>query len=268
MNLCVPLLRAREFSYWEHEHVAVETLSSVERNLALGLIVTLASSRLAANTYTWDAAGVGNLSTMDSGGTWNTSGLNWWNNTTDQAWNSATDTAVFGAAAGTNAYTVNVASGGVSVGGITFQSQAYTIAGNSITLAGATPTVTVNATSGTISSSLAGSSGLTVNGTGTAYPDGQQQLQRRNNGRGGILQIGNFGANEGNVVLPSSGSVTVASGGEINFAMTSEASRGIGNTIILAGRGRRAMAPSLSPALDQLCRPPTWPCRAGGKRDH
>ena len=56
--------------------------------------------------------------------------------------------------------------GGITAGGIIFQNQAYTISGSTLTLAGATPTITTNATGGTISSVLAGTAGLAMSGPG------------------------------------------------------------------------------------------------------
>ena len=72
----------------------------------------------------------------------NTSSLNWFNGSSgaDQAWNNSNnDTALFGVAPpASNAYTVSVGTA-VTVGGIAFQNQAYTISGNAITLGGARP---------------------------------------------------------------------------------------------------------------------------------
>ena len=120
-------------------HNALSPLGGA-RARAAAQAATLAARRLHrhAATYTWDSSGTataGNL-VIDGSGTWSTTSANWWNTTTDQAWSSSpgTDTAVFGATAGSNPYTVNV-SGAISAGAIDFKSQLYTLAGGTLTMA-------------------------------------------------------------------------------------------------------------------------------------
>ena len=116
----------------------------------------------------WDA----NSTTPGNGGTgtWNTSGLNWSPNTDgtsgpyDAPWdNSLLDNAIFGGTAGTVTL-----SAPITVHNITFNTSGYTLTGNTLTLAGATPTITIGAGgTGTINSIVAGSAGLKKAGAGT-----------------------------------------------------------------------------------------------------
>jgi autotransporter-associated beta strand protein len=128
-----------------------------------------AASTASADTYTWNYNTSG-TTVVDGDGTWDTTATHWWSTgETEQAWGDTgeTDTAVFGTGSpASNPYTVTVASGGVSAGGIVFQNQAYTLTGDTITLGGSTPTITVNASSGTIVSVLAGTAGMIKNGNG------------------------------------------------------------------------------------------------------
>ena len=96
------------------------------------LMVAIPSS---AATLTWDASGNG--SAFDGTGNWSSTGSQWWNGASDQPWdNSGLATAVFGAASGTNSYTVNVDSN-LNVAGLTFAAQNYVLGngGYTITLA-------------------------------------------------------------------------------------------------------------------------------------
>ena len=92
--------------------------------------------------------------------TWDTTATNW-SGVSDPAWDAAngpSNTAIFSTASTTPAV-----SGTVSANAITFSDTA-TVSGGTITLAGTVPTITTNADA-TISSSLAGSAGLTKAGT-------------------------------------------------------------------------------------------------------
>lgn len=144
---------------------------SCHRFLSVCLLLVAAagvSSLASAATVTWDP-GLSGLS--DGSGTWSIATANWWNgNAPDALWStSGTDTAVFGNGnAGTYPVTV---SGTVGVGGITFNPGTnYNISGGTIALDGASaPFITMNATSGTIGSILAGSAGLQTVGSGTLF---------------------------------------------------------------------------------------------------
>ena len=78
---------------------------------------------------------------------------------------SGTAAALFG---GTTAGTVTV-SGNDAANALIFNTAGYSLSGGTVTLAGSTPTITMNATSATIGSLLAGTSGLTTAGSGTLY---------------------------------------------------------------------------------------------------
>ena len=97
-------------------------------------------------------------------------------------------------------------------------------------------TVGNNNQSTTYSGQLSSNGSLTLTGTGTLTLTGNNNYSGGTTVSGGCLQIGNFGANEGTTVLPS-GSITVASGGEINFMMTGEGGRAISSTASIAGAG-------------------------------
>ncbi len=134
------------------------------------LVLTLAvfAPQASAQTvYNWDAGMTGGPN--DGTGTWSLTGSNWWTGTSDVLWpNTSSYTAQFGTGSGgSTAYSVTLDPAGVTAGGVTFQNQAYTLGGAStLTLGGATPTVTVNANVATIASPIGGSSGLTKAGNG------------------------------------------------------------------------------------------------------
>ena len=104
-------------------------------------------------TLTWDASGAGTVCRRRRH--METAAANWWDGNvgdSDIAWptNATTYTAVFGAGSGA-AGTVTVG-GAVTANAITFNptgSGAYTLNGGTITLGGTTPTITMNAASGT-----------------------------------------------------------------------------------------------------------------------
>jgi autotransporter-associated beta strand protein len=97
------------------------------------------------------------------GGNWDSTSLNWLNAGNPTNWNNTTpDAADFGA---TGVGTVNL-NEAITAASITFDTAGYTIAGNTLTLGGVSPSITNNA-SATISSVLAGTAGLTKAGAGT-----------------------------------------------------------------------------------------------------
>jgi autotransporter-associated beta strand protein len=107
--------------------------------LLLGLIfiVCLSTPLIWAATVTWDPNG--NLT--DGGGTWDTSSTNWWNGSNDTSWTSG-NTALFGfGAGGASPYNVNV-SGVMTVGGIQFENQLYTLSGGTLAMNGSTSYLT------------------------------------------------------------------------------------------------------------------------------
>lgn len=102
---------------------------------------------------------------------WNTSSQPWYNPVggTFSTWpNTDADIAVFGGGTSGTAGTVTV--GTVTANGIIFNTPfagTYTLSSGTITLAGTTPTITVNTTQATISSVLTGTAGLTKTGLST-----------------------------------------------------------------------------------------------------
>lgn len=100
-------------------------------------------------------------------------------------------TAVFGGAAGA----VNVAAGGVVASGLSFDVDGYSITGNSVTLTGATPAVSVTnaADIATISSTISGSAGLTKSGAGVLVLAGINDYAGTTTVSAGVLQVGNSG---------------------------------------------------------------------------
>ena len=139
----------------------------------LGVGISRAPQAKAANLY-WDNDATSGGNTISTGaglggaGTWDTSAAKWFDGTNDIAWsNSALDVAYFTGTSGT------VTLGGpITVGGLNFGVTGYNITGDILTLAAPTgtraPEVAVSAVSlATISSTLAGSAGLTKTGNGT-----------------------------------------------------------------------------------------------------
>ncbi len=122
----------------------------------------------AQTTLTWDA-NTATAGAQDGAGTWNTTGANWYNGSADVTWPNDTSTALFGAGtAGTYAITV----GTVNAGGITFNQNGYTLSSGSITLKPVSATTgfvvtTNNGATGTISSTLAGTTGSRITKTGS-----------------------------------------------------------------------------------------------------
>jgi autotransporter-associated beta strand protein len=129
------------------------------RFIVLGLVlalVLLAHAAQAATMLTWSG----------SNGTWNTSSTNWPTATVPTPWDTGNGTGNI-AYFNTPSITPTV-SGTVSVNGIQFDSTATLGSGTINLMAGAltTPSITVNAASSTIGSTLIGTSGLVKSGTG------------------------------------------------------------------------------------------------------
>lgn len=133
-----------------------------------GFAALVAAGLANAASLTWDSSGANPANPVDGGGTWDTSAALWSNGGSDTSWNNAANnTAVFGNANGA-AGTVDLASA-VTVGGITFNAPVsgnYVLSGTTLTLAGATPTITTNVDA-TINAGIGGSAGLTKSGAGT-----------------------------------------------------------------------------------------------------
>ncbi|NBW97885.1 MAG: hypothetical protein EBR28_14470, partial [Planctomycetia bacterium] len=136
----------------------------------------LAALPAIAATGTWSGT---------AGATWDTTTTNWLNlsGTPWDLTNGGTNAAVFNTAAATP-----TVSGTVWVNAITFANTA-TISGGVINLAGTAPTITTTA-NGTISSLLAGSSGLTKAGASTLTLTGSNTYTGTTSVTGGGLTLG------------------------------------------------------------------------------
>ena len=162
-------------------------------------------------TYIWDP--LGNLSTTDSSGTWDTSSLVWDNSGTDYAWlNTSGGSAVaqFGNGnPGTPPYTVTL-SQATTANGIIFQDPGYTLSGSTLALSSGTSsiptTITMNASSGTIASTISSPKyGMTLTGTGTLTLDGTGTSTMAYAIGGGTVGLN---INEGNLVV-AGGSINI-----------------------------------------------------------
>ncbi len=141
-------------------------------------------------TLYWDpgltATGTGSGGT----GTWNTSTANWFNGSADQTWNNTfSPVAVFAGTAGT----VTLGTG-ITASALTFNTTGYTVTGNTLTLAGGTGAVSVGSgVTDTISSVVAGSTGLTLSGGGTLVLTAANSYSGTTTISAGTLQVGNGG---------------------------------------------------------------------------
>lgn len=169
--------------------------------------VAAATQTSVASVLTWTTATNGTA--MDGNGTWGTAS-SWLNNSGNVAWQSGNgDTALFGAAGGSTAYSVTL-SGSQSIGSLTFQSQAYTLAGGTLGLSGAAAVVTVNAGGGTIASVITGPAGLTKAGTGMLTFAAVNTYTGPTIVNGGTLQLNSANGANGGLASPT---ITVNSGG-------------------------------------------------------
>lgn len=157
-------------------HIATLNPNSAAWTLRKGMIALLiagfcgsALTTVRAASYTYDA-NTSSAGVQDGQGSWNTTLANFWNGTSDVQWpNQDTSVAVFGAGGGGGV--MSITTGTVTTNGITFATVAanayYQTLGGTITLAGTSPTIAVNAASGgTIRSALVGTSGFIKTGTG------------------------------------------------------------------------------------------------------
>jgi autotransporter-associated beta strand protein len=111
----------------------------------------------------------------------------------------------------------------------------WTLTGNILTMAGTTPTITVNALGGTksvmSSAVIAGTSGLTKAGPGTLILTGANNYSGTTKVDGGSLQIGNGGPSG----TLGSGPVTLASGATLTFHRSDDLAQS--ETQIISGAG-------------------------------
>lgn len=173
-----------------------------------------------ATDYFWDLNG----NTTGSGvgtttGTWDGTTANW-NDLLDGmntpgVW-SPGNVAVFAAGTdSTGTYAVTV-SGTQSVSGLRFEEGTVTLSGGTISLTGATPSISVTGTQ-TISSVLAGGSGFDKTGAGTLVVTGTNTLTGATTISQGTIKYGNV-TGSGTYSFGLGSSVTVKSGAVLDFA--------------------------------------------------
>ncbi|MDY0169156.1 MAG: autotransporter-associated beta strand repeat-containing protein [Thermoguttaceae bacterium] len=169
--------------------------------IAVSAVALAAVNVTRAAVLTYDADAVAPGPQDGAGAGWNTTNANFWNGSGNVVWpDTTTDEAVFGAGSG--------AAGSVSVGTVTANrvtfnapgSGSYTLSGGTITLGGTMPTIAANV-GATITSTIAGTSGLTKDGgsvltldglldySGDTIVDGGTLVLNR----AGLLQAGNTG---------------------------------------------------------------------------
>jgi autotransporter-associated beta strand protein len=136
--------------------------------------VTLGLSSLTyAASYQWDANSTVSPDPAGGTGVWDANAsANWWDGTANVVWpalGGTDDDAVFGATAGT----VSLATGGITVNDITFNTTGYLIQSNTLTLNGTSSVITTApAVTATISSALAGTANINKAGSGVLILSG------------------------------------------------------------------------------------------------
>lgn len=194
-----------------------------------------------ATTRYWDVNG----GSVGSGGTgtWNTTST-YWNASSDGvagpffAWNNAAiDSAVFAGTAGA------VSLGAVTANALTFDTSGYSLTGGTLTLAGASPTISVTGTTGTasIGSVVAGSAGLTKAGAGTLTLSGANTFSGGVSVSAGTLALNGASSFTGDVNVASGAVLSVASdaalGAAANRVLTTAGSQlTLSGTALAAGR--------------------------------
>ncbi|MDF3129117.1 hypothetical protein P0Y35_07920 [Kiritimatiellaeota bacterium B1221] len=232
-----------------HSHLS--TLSG--KLFAIAMLVLVAAPALHAQfIYTFDPA---QTPGTPSGGTgaWDTTSVFWENGGTDFVWaNGGADTATFAGTAGT----VTVGAPPINVNAINFDTDGYTVTGGILNFSGATPTITSGASVSTdLTSTLTGTSGLTLAGTGTLSIDnagntlsGGIQL---NSGKLVTSTAGSLGTNvltlNGGTYLPKANmanDILVTANSNIDVTGTSGASYTLGDLSI--GNQTLSILPSSS----------------------
>jgi fibronectin-binding autotransporter adhesin len=172
--------------------------------------------RAAETNVTWN----NNASNM----TWSSSDGNW---SVGPGWQYATNNAIFGA---TGAGSVTLGAP-VGVHNVTFDAAGYTISSNTLTLNNSTITTNADAT---ISSTLAGSTGLIKSGNGTLTLTGVNSYTGGTSVNQGTLKL-DLGARSGNAAL---GAFAVASGATLNLDNTNTTVGGYyPSGFVLSGEG-------------------------------
>ena len=160
--------------------------------LAIPLLVSYAGliHHLSAATLKWDTATGDGVTLTDGTGTWGSG--NWNNAGVDTAWTNGNDAVFGGGGTGTAG---SVTTGTVSVNSLTFNTPAagnYNLTGGTITMSGSSLTANADAT---ISSVLAGTSGLSIGGTGVLALTGANSYSGGTTiASGSTVNVGNGGS--------------------------------------------------------------------------
>ncbi|MFO1484003.1 MAG: autotransporter-associated beta strand repeat-containing protein [Verrucomicrobiaceae bacterium] len=234
------------------------------RSIISGLMITLMAfwqiaQPLQAATFYWDPDGTsaGNIidgTGLGGSGTWDTTTTNWWDTTNDVAWpNSLFDTAVFTGASGT----VTLGSP-ISVGTLRFDSSDYVITGGTLTLGGEGRievnglgrTIGSTGAKATIGSVIAGTAGLSKEGSGTLVLTNNSNTYTGatavKNGTLSISNMGQLGASTSTVGVFGVSSLGWA-GGTLLLQGGTAAGTGLtfNRNLSLSGRGSNTFGTSL-----------------------
>lgn len=161
---------------------------------------------------TWDATTADRFKNGDAGTTF----LRWVDSSTGND-----HTAVFGGTAGT----ISLASGGVTASGLQFDTSGYTIQGETLTLAGTAPLISVTTGTATIHSALEGTAGFEKAGAGGLVLGSASALDGTVTVTAGSLQVSNTTGS-----ATGSGDVTVTGS---TILGTGRISPGSGGSVIL-----------------------------------
>ena len=200
-------------------------MKSPFKHVIAGLVLAIPPCPVSAADVSWDTTpgvpGPGNGTLTGGPGTWNITNGNWTTDAgaTNIAWINGPDVAVFSGAAG--AVDLGIP---ITAGGLVFNSDGYSVTGNTLTLAGA-PVITVG--TGfftTISSVIAGTVGLTKSGLGTlnltspnthtgatTVSNGVLGLTGNRTASSGALIAGNVAAQSGTLAI-SAGNFSTGTG--------------------------------------------------------
>ncbi|WP_181172814.1 autotransporter-associated beta strand repeat-containing protein [Mesorhizobium sp. B2-1-5] len=255
------LLRGGRMTKWKGEAASfapnlTQRVSAVEkfssgRLLAAVLLAGFAASPAGAADRYWDVNGTG--VGLGGAGAWNTSSL-FWNESSNgvsgpmDAWNNAGgDNAIFDGTAGT----VTIG-GSIGAGSLIFNTGGYTIAGGTLTLTGAAPTVSVVTGAAAINSIIAGNAGLTKVGSGTLTLGGANSFTGDLNVNAGALTLAGSGTYTANINL-NSGALTVANNAALGNAgngiftaagtqLTINGALGAGHVVTLGAGGQTTVS--------------------------
>jgi autotransporter-associated beta strand protein len=199
------------------------------------VVLCLSSGPLVAAPLSWGSSGTGGTGTWDANAT-----ANWFNGTGAVKWPTPAgidDDAVFSGSPGT----VSLAAGGITANDLTFNTSGFTVQGQTLTLNGSTPTLTTEAgVSAEISSTLAGSAGLTKTGAGST---GVLTLSGSNTFSGGVaINSGFLRLTHSNALGTTAKTLNLNGGSGIAAGLGLSLDPGAGGAVILPAAISIAMA--------------------------